>query len=139
MIKDSKENIDRYKEIIKQIHVLATKNEANKVRNESDLDFIIFSALKKPFSTLKEAAAFFMYEIATKHPFFDGNKRTALMTFLIFRYLDLSEDEFAEKIERHFPKSWDDKDNKIVKFMLELASYKRTYEDVVKFVDEAFK
>ncbi len=139
MTKISKEDIDKYKDIIKLIHVLAAKNEANKVRNESDLDFIIFSALKKPFFTLKEAAAFFMYEIATKHPFFDGNKRTALMTFLVFRYSDLSNDEITEKIKKHFPKSWDDKDNKIVKFMLELASYKRTYEDVVKFVDEAFK
>lgn len=146
MEKIDKETIEKWKEMVKKAHDIATRYDPNKnLRSESDLEHIVYEALRKKIryatteAGLQEAGAFFLYEIATRHPFFDGNKRTSLMMFLIIRYSELDAGSILEKINNLFPKSWDNKDDKIVNFMVELASYKYDYDDVLKFVKETFK
>ena len=46
------------------------------VRDEATLDFIVMGA--NGISDPLERAAFLLHRIATQHPFFEGNKRTAL-------------------------------------------------------------
>ncbi|MBU4246141.1 MAG: Fic family protein [Nanoarchaeota archaeon] len=149
MEKISKEIIKQVIEIIKDLHKTATGYEPEKnLRSESDLEHIVYEAIKlgqkishgndrNPNNA--EVGTFLMHEITTRHPFFDGNKRTALMTFLYFRYIELSINLTFEKIDVHFPKSWDNKDDKVVNFMLELAQRKYTYDEALKFVRETFK
>ena len=53
--------------------------------------------------TLAEMAAAYLFHIARNHPFVDGNKRTALMTTLIFlglngRSLEARDDELADLV-----------------------------------------
>ena len=53
--------------------------------------------------TLTEMAAAYLFHIARNHPFVDGNKRTALMTTLIFlglngRSLEARGDELADLV-----------------------------------------
>lgn len=144
-----KEAIDDTKKAIKMAHNAATGYDSDKnIRSESDLEHIAYEAVKLwikiAYRSNIDAAnpktgAFLMYEIATRHPFFDGNKRTALMMFLTFKYSELDINSASEKIKSHFPKSWDNKDDKIVNFMLELAQRKYTYEEVVEFVKKTFK
>ena len=38
----------------------------------------------EPKSTLPELAASYSYEIARNHPFFDGNKRSAMLAAIVF-------------------------------------------------------
>ncbi len=150
MEKINKETIDKWKQNIKAAHKVATGYEPDKnLRSESDLDHIIYETermirlkTERHESTeliLQEAGAFLMHEIATRHPFFDGNKRTALMSFLILRYVELDAESVVEKVKGYFPKSWDNKDDKIVNFMLELAQRKYTYDEVLRFIKETFK
>lgn len=149
MKKIEKEVIYEVKEIIKNLHKTATGYDSEKnTRSDSDLEHIVYEAIKLGQKVSRgdamepnnvEVGAFLMCEIATRHPFFDGNKRTALMTFLYFRYIELDIRTTFEKIDAHFPKSWDNKDDKVVNFMLELAQRKYTYEEALKFVKETFK
>ncbi len=141
MEKISKEILDRIKRVVMGVHNMATGYDPDKnLRSEGDLDHIIYESTKIWLRIEnndialadQKAGAFLMHEIATRHPFVDGNKRTALMCFLIFRY-------GAVGVKNHFPKSWNNQDDKIINFMLELASYKYTYDDVLKFVKETFK
>ena len=53
--------------------------------------------------TLAEMAASYLFHIARNHPFVDGNKRTALMTTLIFlglngRSLKVGDDELTDLV-----------------------------------------
>ena len=53
--------------------------------------------------TLAEMAAAYLFHIARNHPFVDGNKRTALMTTLIFlglngRLLAAGDDELTDLV-----------------------------------------
>jgi death-on-curing protein len=53
------------------------------MRSEADLDYILYHVCKT--RGINQKAAIFLMEIARKHPFMDGNKRTAfevMMTFL---------------------------------------------------------
>ncbi len=147
MTKLEKEAIESVKIVIKKIHATATGYDPDRnLRSDSTLEFICYEvireALKKhhlSIQAIEDLGAFLMHRIATRHPFFDGNKRTALMTFLIYKYQDMSTDSIAEKIKKHYPKSWDNKNDKIVKFMVELAENKHDYANVLKFVKETFK
>lgn len=150
MEKISKEAIENWKQNIKTAHKIATDYEPDRnLRSESDIEHIVYETermirLKTERGesaelVLQEAGAFLMREIATRHPFFDGNKRTALMSFLVLRYAELDAESIVEKVKKYFPKSWDNKDDKIVSFMLELAQRKYTYDEVLKFVKETFK
>jgi death-on-curing protein len=53
--------------------------------------------------TLSEMAAAYLFHIAQNHPFFDGNKRTALATALVFLWLndqrlEADEDELTDVV-----------------------------------------
>jgi death on curing protein len=53
--------------------------------------------------SLEEMAAAYLFHIARNHPFIDGNKRTALMTALVFLHLNgkwvsATEDELVELV-----------------------------------------
>lgn len=149
MEKISKEGVDVVKEIIKKLHKNATGYDPEKnIRSEGDLEHIVYEAIKLGqkiscgdlmVPNNVEVGTFLMHEIATRHPFVDGNKRTALMTFLYFRYIEINITLTFEKINNYFPKSWDNKDDKVVNFMLELAQRKYTYDEALKFVKETFK
>ena len=58
------------------------------IRDEGLLESALYRPVQKfqyePNSTLPELAASYSYGIARNHPFFDGNKRTALLAAIVF-------------------------------------------------------
>jgi death-on-curing protein len=58
------------------------------IRDEGLLEFALHRPVQKfqyePKSTLPELAASYSYGIARNHPFFDGNKRSALLAAIVF-------------------------------------------------------
>ena len=56
------------------------------IRDWATLEYIVYEADRKSDTVRK--AAWFLYKIATEHPFFQGNKRTALLTALLILKLD---------------------------------------------------
>lgn len=88
------------------------------VLNEATLDYLVYKAarISNPF----ERAALVLYCIAVKHPFIDGNKRTAFIT--------------AENILGHagFFIQADEEDT--VSFMLEVASYQKNRVEIEEWM-----
>ena len=58
------------------------------IRDEGLLESALYRPIQKfqfePKSTLPELAASYSYEIARNHPFFDGNKRSAMLAAIVF-------------------------------------------------------
>ena len=58
------------------------------IRDEGLLESALYRPVQKfqyePKSTLAELAASYSYGIARNHPFFDGNKRSALLAAIVF-------------------------------------------------------
>ena len=58
------------------------------IRDEGLLESALYRPVQKfqyePKSTLPELAASYSYAIARNHPFFDGNKRSALLAAIVF-------------------------------------------------------
>ena len=58
------------------------------IRDEGLLESALHRLVQKfqfePKSTLPELAASYSYEIARNHPFFDGNKRSAMLAAIVF-------------------------------------------------------
>ena len=58
------------------------------IRDEGLLESALYRPVQKfqyePNSTLPELAASYSYGIARNHPFFDGNKRSALLAAIVF-------------------------------------------------------
>ena len=58
------------------------------IRDEGLLESALYRPVQKfqyePKSTLPELAASYSYGIARNHPFFDGNKRSALLAAIVF-------------------------------------------------------
>ncbi len=142
-----KEKIDRLNELIKSLHEFITNYNPNKnLRSESDLDYIMYEAVKiqsknpnlEEIELYQKQSAFLMYEIATKHPFFDGNKRTALIVFLFYRYSNTEINSLAKKYVNTF-KNWGKKDDEIVDFMLSVAKGDYNYGNFLKRLKEIFK
>lgn len=79
------------------------------IRDLGTLEYIV-SAGKRKNDTIRKAS-WFLYKIASEHPFFQGNKRTALLTALLILKLDprayqinCSNEEvaaFVEKVGRY--------------------------------------
>lgn len=88
------------------------------VLTEATLDYLVFRAnrISDPF----KRAALSLYCIAVKHPFIDGNKRTAFLT--------------AENIlfQRGFFVQADEEE--VVTFMLEVASYKKNRIEIEEWI-----
>lgn len=85
---------------------------------ESTLEYLVFKAegISDPF----KKAALALYCIAAKHPFVDGNKRTAFLT--------------AENILSRAGFFIQATDDEIVSFMLEVASYQITQFKIEEWV-----
>lgn len=134
MIKNvSKEEIETWINKIEDIHFEITGNK-NDLINRGTLEHILFEGLRNDKYDVKDKfAAFILIEIAVNHPFWDGNKRTALLTAL--RLLCMEE----EDIIQIYPKSWEDRTDKVVKFMIEVAEGKLRYDDVLKVIRDRFK
>jgi death-on-curing protein len=79
------------------------------VLTEATLEYLVFKAgrISDPF----KRAALLLYCIAAKHPFIDGNKRTAFLT--------------AENIMSQAGFFIQADDDEVVSFMLEVASYEK--------------
>lgn len=108
------------------------------VRDTGTLDLIIYGSVK--YDNFLDVGAHFLYEIATKHPFYDGNKRTAFITGTVLALVAWTEAgvpfeqqaRFYEKqIEPIFNKMGD---KEVVDFMLALADKKRSFRDVRDFL-----
>ncbi len=114
------------KEFLLEVH----KTVANEgIRDEAGLELICHKVRDKKYSTLFDKASFLLYTIATEHPFFNGNKRTALAATLSFLVLNGSDIGIVE----HYNNA------ETMEFMLEVAKYKKSRKDVRDFLEEKFK
>ncbi|MFH1126630.1 MAG: Fic family protein [archaeon] len=138
---------NKLKEFIKIMHESITGyNLNNNIRSESDLDFIVYETIQihKKNADLdydelfQKMGAFMMYEIATKHPFWDGNKRTALIIYLFYSHSGTNINLLAEKYMSWF-KNWDTRDDEIVNFMLNTAAGKYNYNVFLTKLKGIFK
>lgn len=132
MVKNVKpEEIKNWIKVICKIHT-DTTGYRNDLRSVGTMEQTVFEVLRQEdkYNTKEKMAAYLLYEIAIKHPFWDGNKRTALMTALYI--MKLKTDEF-------FPKDWSDTENLIVRFMLDVAIEKYSYDEVLEIIKEMFK
>lgn len=101
-----------HREIIDTFRELAQRNGDDEtgiiydVRDQATLDFIVMAINLAPTSV--EQAAVALHRIASQHPYFDGNKRTALIVAETVLgedgwYLEgaQSDDEFILRIARY--------------------------------------
>lgn len=88
------------------------------VLTEATLDYLVFRAnrISDPF----KRAALSLYCIAVKHPFIDGNKRTAFLT--------------AENILFQMGFFVQADEEEVVNFMLEVASYKKNRVEIEEWI-----
>ena len=56
------------------------------IRDKGTLEYIVYEENRKSDTIRK--ASWYLYKIATEHPFFQGNKRTALLTALLILKID---------------------------------------------------
>jgi len=131
--KVSKEEIETWIETIEDIHFEITGNK-NDLINRGTLEHILFEGLRNDkYDTKEKFATFLLIEISINHPFWDGNKRTALLTALKLLH---TENEDTVKL---YPQSWEDRTNKIIRFMEDVAQRKYNYDDVLKVIRDRFK
>ncbi|MDD5416602.1 MAG: Fic family protein [Candidatus Aenigmarchaeota archaeon] len=131
--KVTKKEVDTWIKKIEDIHFEITSNH-NDMINRGILEHILFEGLRNEKYDIKEKfATFLLIEIAVNHPFWDGNKRTALLTAL---KLLRTENEDTIKL---YPRSWEDRTNKIIRFMEGVAQRKYKFSDVLKVIKDRFK
>ena len=82
-------------DIVRQIHAEAIKQFGglNGVRDENLLASAVLTPQssfggKSPYADIVEIAAAYLFYICRNHPFVDGNKRTAMMTAIVFLRLN---------------------------------------------------
>lgn len=115
------------------------------VRDSATLEKIVYDSMK--FSEGFDLASHFLYEIATKHPFWDGNKRTALLSasaILSIQYLGhLIGSTLTGKPKPHFIDLFDSyskqEDKKLIEFMLDVAKGKHTRKSVLNYLKQKLK
>lgn len=108
------------------------------LRDKASLEKMIYDSVK--FGDKSALASHFLFEIATKHPFWDGNKRTALLTALVV-YLVYHEDKNVkpQEVIDLFNSYSRQEDKGLVNFMLEVAQYKHTFKSVLKYLRQKLK
>jgi fido (protein-threonine AMPylation protein) len=134
---DEKAMMELWQKMIAGCFRIATEEKyEHMVRSNGDIDYIIFESFK--YKKGIKLAAHFLHAIATKHPFVDGNKRTAFMMALVVRCMckEKVDDKFTEILTYLIRKYIKGQDKKIVKFMLETAEYKHNLQEVTKFINE---
>ena len=82
-------------EIVREIHAEALKQFGglNGVRDENLLASAVLTPQstfggKSPYADIVEIAAAYLFYICKNHPFLDGNKRTAMMSAIVFLRLN---------------------------------------------------
>jgi prophage maintenance system killer protein len=140
------ESIQRWKEDIKRIFNVATGWKYEEyIRSEANLEFIIGNSFK--IKDAKELAAHFMYNIAKRQPFFNGNKRTALLTSLIVLGKTICKDKkefFIQKFKEYAKQSKEEyhqkyqSEKRLVDFMKEITEGKRRFNEVENFIEKQF-
>jgi len=88
---------------------------AQGILNQGTLEYLVYRVNKEKDPIRK--AALVLFYIASKHPFIDGNKRTAFVA--------------AENVLGMLGQLGmyiDDNENEVVRFMLEVADYKNRYQ-----------
>jgi len=141
---ESEKAIKFWKNQFKEIYKVSTGLDFDSnLRYEGTLDFIIYEIFK--IKDDKKLAAHFLYEVARKHPFVDGNKRTALLIALVVlsQTVMKGKKDFFTKIFEGFMKPYrgkekemDRNDMNLVKFMKDVAAGKKTYDEVLEFIDK---
>lgn len=118
--------------------IMKTDLGESSLREKASLEKIIFDSAK--FGDKLELASHFLYEIATKHPFWDGNKRTALLTALVV-YLVYHDDKNVkpQAVIDLFNSYSRQEDKDLVNFMLEVAQYKHTFKSVLGYLHQKLK
>lgn len=92
--------------------------EDGAVRDEGALDHTIYKTSRT--KGINRKAATLLVEIATKHPFFDGNKRTAIETTRVF--LSLHKKEITAK------------DNTLFDLVFRITSQRYTLEETTIWI-----
>ena len=82
-------------DIVREIHAEVIKQfgGANGIRDENLLASAVLTPQssfggKSPYADIVEIAAAYLFYICRNHPFVDGNKRTAMMTAIVFLRLN---------------------------------------------------
>lgn len=99
------------------------------LRDIAGLEVICYKVQDKKYATVLDKASFLLYSIATTHPFFNGNKRTALAAALVF----LAINDYGVDILKHY------NDEETMKFILEIAEYKKSRKEVRDFLERKLK
>jgi len=96
-----------------------------KIRDVGTLDYLISNGNLLPGSI--EQASWYLFGVATKHPFFQGNKRTALMLAALI--LDLDSNNYNINAE----------DEEIAIYVEEIADDRHSLDEVEKWLREKIK
>ena len=93
------------------------------IRDEGTLELLVYKANRE--NTVCRRAALILHTIAVQHPFFDGNKRTALVV--------------AEKVLDDEGYYLDAEAEEKVGLMLNIAEYKGSIKTIEKWIKEKAK
>ncbi len=109
-------------EKIIEIHddVIATFGGTRGVLERGTIEFLVYQANRE--EDIFRKAAIVLYFVCSKHPFIDGNKRTAFIT--------------AENILGQSDYYIDSDGEKVVEFMLEVAKYQHNIKSMKKWLEE---
>jgi hypothetical protein len=124
----------QYKEAIERIHQEITPYKLPGNYNYAPLvDMAIRRALE--YENLLDHGVEILLTLAQEQAFHDGNKRTALMTGLVFafEYYGTPKGTGLWKLIREYLFN---EESKIVKFMLETAQGRKTHDEIKQFLSE---
>jgi len=104
------------------------------VLNAGILYHILTKVQSNKYLTLMDKAAFLLRAMAQEQIFFDGNKRTALLTALIFLRVNdvIDDDEIPAIFKRYTNQHCLD----MTQFIMDIANKKKSHSDVVAFLKE---
>ena len=132
--KTNKKDVDSFLKVIKKIHKMATNyNPETNIRDLASLEFIIYKSFNNKIKTPIDFAEHFVYYIPTRQVFSDGNKRTAVS--LAISILKTEYKEFKKPVKGI---NWENKENQIVKFMIDIVDRKYTLKQVKVKLREIF-
>jgi len=96
------------------------------ILNQGTLEYLVYRVNREKDPIRK--AALVLFYIASKHPFIDGNKRTAFVAA-----------ENVLGMLRHSGVYIDDDENGVVRFMLDVADYKVDINGIEKWLRKKIK
>ena len=95
------------------------------IRDRGTLEYIVYEGSRKSDTIRK--SSWFLFKIASEHPFFQGNKRTALLTALLILKID--------------PRSYQIhcSDEELAAFVEKIGRYESSIEEVEQWIGEKIK